>query len=89
MTTVACCYLRRGRWHCLHIVDILAYSDRDYERESRGYDWQDVIDWCVKQTASQPKIRRMAYDQWYFTSQRELLSFVTTLVLKFPGCRLP
>jgi hypothetical protein len=86
---ITCCYSRRGRWHCLQIVDELAYVDRDYGREERGYDWMEVIEWAVANTENQPKIRRMAFDQWYFHSRKELDKFVTVLIMRFPGCTPP
>lgn len=89
MPDIVCSYTKRGRWHCLQIVNELAYVDRDYEKDIRGYDWTRVIEWTIEATKNQPNIRRMAYDQWFFKSRRELDKFVTSLLLRFPGCRPP
>lgn len=70
-------------------MDELAYIDRDFDKDERGYDWMEVIEWAVNATANQPKIRRMAYDQWYFSSRKDLDQFVSTLLLRYPLCTPP
>jgi len=89
MGDITCAVTKKGRWHCLQIVDELAYVDRDYERDNRGYDWMTVIEYAIGMAETQPLIRRMAYDQWYFPNRKELDKFVTALILRFPECTPP
>lgn len=79
---------RRGRRYCLQVIDDLAYVDRDYEREARGYGWQDVIDWCTAQAEQQQDIARMSYDMWYFLSRQAAEQFAVTIILRFSEARL-
>lgn len=73
----------RGRHHCLHVLD-----EGGEFSETLDYDWQDVIDWCIDQTEQQPKIKRMAYDMWYFTSKQQATKFALLILLRFPKTKL-
>lgn len=87
MAQVVCLYTRRGRYHCLQLGE--QGRDEYPELDESEQRWGNIIDWAVESTQAQPKIRRMAYDQWYFESRQDLEQFVATLLLRFPGCKPP
>lgn len=72
---------KRGKYWVLTIkekeYDFIYYGTPDIEKS------QQIIDWAEEQLASWPNVKRMAYDQWYFTYKKDIEKFVTLFNLKW------
>ena len=77
MALIAEIYKRQSRW-VFHVIDYNENIDAPADE-----DWTDCIEWTVKQLASQPRVKRMAYDMWYFERKHEAEKFQTLWLLRF------
>lgn len=69
---------RRSKW-VLHIIDF----DDDIDSEFDSDQWTKCVEWTIEQLASQPRVKRMAYDMWEFELKREAEKFKTFWLLKW------
>ena len=63
----------------LHIID----NDDDLDSLFDADAWTECVEWTVVQLASQPRVRRMAYDMWFFERKHEAEKFKTFWALKW------
>lgn len=53
----------------------------DVSEDSIMYD--DYIEWAEQQLSTWKNVKRMAWDQWYFTSRQDAEKFITLFNLKW------
>lgn len=68
----------QNRW-LLHIIDI----DEDIDAMFDSDLWTECVEWTVKQLEGQPRVKRMAYDMWFFERKRDAEKFKTFWLIKW------
>ena len=63
----------------LHIVDY----DEDIDADVNGELFTECVEWTVDQLHNNPRVRRMAYDMWFFVYKRDAEKFKTFWLLKW------
>ena len=69
---------RNNSW-VFHIMDWEEDIDAEYDSNR----FTECVEWTVDQLANYPRVKRMAYDMWYFERKREAESFKTFWALKW------
>ena len=70
-------YKREGSW-------VFYVEDWDDDLDSPVDEhWTECVEWTVEQLEGQPRVKRMAYDMWYFERKREAEKFKTFWLLKW------
>lgn len=68
-----------GSHWAFHIIDYNDNIDADFDSDL----WTECVEWTIVQLASQPRVKRMSYDMWFFERKREAEKFKTFWLIKW------